>query len=683
MCSLPTIPAQRTWPSPSSGLSRTGPPHRRSLQHPAATDAQIEDAIQRYHDLGIKVVLKPHVDLIDYSSWRGELAPSNVAEWFTSYQDYIVHYAQVAQQYNVDGLSIGTELKSLSGADNLPYWQALIKAVRAAYTGPIMYGANATGPGDEFTSVSFWSLVDILGVDGYFGLTGHADPTVAQLETAWTDSSSPYTGSGFNAVAALKNLSSQYNKPVVFTEVGYESSKGTNEEPYAQLDNGYDPTEQENCYTAFFKVFSQETSWMHGVFWWALQLPVPAAGDQGWVMYSKPAGAVMTQWYGGDTADFTVAPVSASVTVGRGLTATDTIAVRESGSFSAAVTLSASGLPSGVTAKFSVNPTTSDSVLSLAASATATLGGPVKITIKGVSGARTASAAISLTVQAPIAQTITFANPGTQTVGTPLALAAKATSGLPVTYSTTTATICTVSDATDTASFLKAGACTITASQPGNGIYSAAAPKAQSFTVNALASLPIPAAADVIVSQVNWLNTLNGNAFVSSNSDGSSFAVNSAGDIVVANTNNLVLFSAATGAATTLGSWASASAVAVDSHNNIYIGNLYGPLQTSSSTSGCQRNLRAVFHAHRRHVPMHIHGRQRMRGPESRLHQSRRHDLRQGRRSVLGHGQRRRRRRQRHLKCTAACLAEPAIRCSFTRSQLSPPPRPRRRRDSC
>jgi hypothetical protein len=362
----------------------------------SATDAQIIASIQQYHTLGIKVFLKPQVDLIDYSVWRGELAPSSVSDWFASYQAYIVHYAQLAQQYNVEGLSIGTELKSLSGSDNLSYWETLISAVRAAYSGPIVYGANATGAKDEFTTVSFWSLVDIIGVDGYFGLTDQDDPTVSQLESAWTDSSSTYTGAGFNAVAALKNLASQYGKPLVFAEIGYESTPGTNEQPYNySLSDGYDPTEQADCYTAFFEVFSQETSWMKGVFWVDLQLPVPGADDPGYVMYGKPAGTVMTQWFGG--ANYTLAPAAPTLSVTQGSNATDTITVTPAGGFTGSVTLAATGLPTGVTAAFATNPASSTSVLTVTATSMAATGAAT-VTITGTSGALTASTTIGLTV---------------------------------------------------------------------------------------------------------------------------------------------------------------------------------------------------------------------------------------------------------------------------------------------
>ena len=79
-------------------------------------------------------------------------------------------------------------------------------------------------------------------------------------------------------------------------------------------------------------------------------------------------------------------------------------------------------------------------------------------------------------------QTITFANPGTQTVGVPLALSAEASSDAAVTLTSATPGVCTVS--ATTATFVTAGTCTIDASQSGNSTYAAASQVAQSFTVN-------------------------------------------------------------------------------------------------------------------------------------------------------------------------------------------------------
>jgi hypothetical protein len=98
----------------------------------------------------------------------------------------------------------------------------------------------------------------------------------------------------------------------------------------------------------------------------------------------------------------------------------------------------------------------------------------------GVIATQTATVTVNAAL---IAQTITFANPGAQTVGTPQTLSATATSGLAVSFASTTTNVCTVSGTT--ATFIAAGTCTITASQAGNSTYAAAAPVSQSFTVNA------------------------------------------------------------------------------------------------------------------------------------------------------------------------------------------------------
>jgi hypothetical protein len=79
------------------------------------------------------------------------------------------------------------------------------------------------------------------------------------------------------------------------------------------------------------------------------------------------------------------------------------------------------------------------------------------------------------------AQTINFANPGTQYQATPLALSASATSTLAVSFASTTQSVCTV--AGTTATFIASGTCTIDANQAGNTVYAAATMVPQSFTV--------------------------------------------------------------------------------------------------------------------------------------------------------------------------------------------------------
>lgn len=90
-------------------------------------------------------------------------------------------------------------------------------------------------------------------------------------------------------------------------------------------------------------------------------------------------------------------------------------------------------------------------------------------------------------------QTITFAKPADKTLAeSPFTLAATASSGLAVSYSSNTPPVCSVSGATVT--LLQTGLCTITATQTGDSTFKAASPVTQSFTVN-----PAPAKQDQII----------------------------------------------------------------------------------------------------------------------------------------------------------------------------------------
>jgi len=98
------------------------------------------------------------------------------------------------------------------------------------------------------------------------------------------------------------------------------------------------------------------------------------------------------------TPSFTLSasPASVSLTQG-GAAGASTISVTDVDGFSGSVTLSASGLPSGVTASFGTNPTTGTSVLTLSASSTAATG-TSNVTISGTSGSLSATTTVSLTV---------------------------------------------------------------------------------------------------------------------------------------------------------------------------------------------------------------------------------------------------------------------------------------------
>jgi mono/diheme cytochrome c family protein len=103
-----------------------------------------------------------------------------------------------------------------------------------------------------------------------------------------------------------------------------------------------------------------------------------------------------------------------------------------------------------------------------------------------------ANGAGAATGTALVAQTITFASPGNQTLGTtPPALSASASSGLPVNISSTTPAVCTVSGTTLT--LVAAGACSLSADQQGDTTYNAAPTVVVNLTVASASGAVLPA----------------------------------------------------------------------------------------------------------------------------------------------------------------------------------------------
>jgi hypothetical protein len=358
------------------------------------TDARIRAAIRDARARGMQVMVKPHVDAHN-GQWRGDFNPSNPDAWFQSYTQFIVHYAQIAEEENAEGFVMGTEFKTItSNRANDARWTAVIAAVRNAYSGLVTYAANATFPADEFASVGFWDQMDVIGLDAYFNLTNLNNPTVAQLIAAWTNNRN-----GEDSVAVVRNLSTSRGKPVIFTELGYKSTDRTNVEPWNfGLSGAVDPGEQRDCYEAAFTVWSQQSSWMRGVFWWNWTVPPPPANDGDYNPRGKPAEQVLRTWQGPSGPNFTLSPNPASVSVTQGSSATSTINIARSGGFTGAVSLSASGLPPGVTPSFNPASTSGTSSLLTFTATGAAAAGTATVTITGTGGGLTRTATVSLTV---------------------------------------------------------------------------------------------------------------------------------------------------------------------------------------------------------------------------------------------------------------------------------------------
>lgn len=250
------------------------------------SDAGLERAITLAHALGLKVFLKPHVDLPDPATQpRSLINPSNPDAWYSSYTAFITHYAGMAQRLGVEEFSVGCELDSLTS--DRARWLKVIAAVREKYTGLVTYAA-----GWDWNTASFLDQLDVLGVDAYPILSQVPTTDVASLEEAWQW-----------VVDAAAALSAQYGKKILFTEAGYTSQLGTTTDPASwQISTTVSEEEQAAAYEALLATFTDQT-WWQGVFWWVWGNPPNSTPEPlDFSPEGKLAESVIANWWGTSTA---------------------------------------------------------------------------------------------------------------------------------------------------------------------------------------------------------------------------------------------------------------------------------------------------------------------------------------------------------------------------------------------
>ena len=230
----------------------------------------------------MKVILKPHVDLHGDHD-RGDISPKDPAAWFASYSAMMMGYARLATESRVEMFSVGTELASTMGFE--AEWRTLIASIRTVYSGPLTYAANY----DSVESVRFWDALDHIGVDAYYELVKQPTTDVAKLVAAW----GPH-------VASLKAMSERLNKPVLVSEVGYVSQRGSTTEPWNWTFDGVRADDEQRAgYQSVFDSFGGQ-AWCSGIQWWMWD-DVSDAGDDQRIDYTpngKPAADVLRAAWG-------------------------------------------------------------------------------------------------------------------------------------------------------------------------------------------------------------------------------------------------------------------------------------------------------------------------------------------------------------------------------------------------
>jgi hypothetical protein len=161
------------------------------------SDDDLRHAISSARKNGLRIILKPVVNCRDgvwrawikfhrplttaekaagvtghLDPWRDEdefvdgLVPDEAAwaAWWENYSRFILHYARLAAEQNVEMLCLGCEMSSTEEFESR--WRELIADVRTIYSGAITYNCNH---GREH-AVEWWDAVDVISISAYYAI---------------------------------------------------------------------------------------------------------------------------------------------------------------------------------------------------------------------------------------------------------------------------------------------------------------------------------------------------------------------------------------------------------------------------------------------------------------------------------------------------------------------------------
>ena len=261
--------------------------HNTDRQWFGETKGGAKQYIELLHNNGVQVMVKPQI-WISKGEFTGTLKMNTEEEWRIlekSYHDFILTYAELAEETKADILCIGTELEQF--VKNRPeYWKSLVQEIRKVYKGKLTYAANW----DEYPRTTFWEDLDYIGIDAYFPLSEEKTPTVEQLKEGWkrwkTD---------------IANFSKVKNKPILFTEFGYRSMDFTAKKPWEvdRNDERVNLDGQVNAKKAIFEEFWTE-DWFAGGYVWKWFINHEKSGgadDNRFTPQNKPAQKIITEYF--------------------------------------------------------------------------------------------------------------------------------------------------------------------------------------------------------------------------------------------------------------------------------------------------------------------------------------------------------------------------------------------------
>lgn len=243
------------------------------------SDEELRQLIRYVKQKGIKIALKPTVNCKD-GNWRAFISfferdvvcEPKWENWFASYTDFQVHYAQIAQEEDVDLFIAGCEMVMTEHREK--EWREVIASVRQVYDGLVTYNTDKY----QENNVTWWDCLDMISSSGYYP-----------------------TGKWEEELNRIENVVKKYQKPFFFAEIGCMSRKDSQYEPNNWSLRGELRLEEQVEWFEEMFAACENRNWVsgYGIWEWAPTIPKDesASQDPTYQVCKKPVQDVICKYY--------------------------------------------------------------------------------------------------------------------------------------------------------------------------------------------------------------------------------------------------------------------------------------------------------------------------------------------------------------------------------------------------
>lgn len=242
-------------------------------------DAEVKGMIAYAQGIGLKVILKPMVNVAD-GTWRAHInffdydvpCEPTWSQWFDSYREYLNHYAKLAEETGCVMLVIGCELVNSDRRE--AQWRETISQIRQHYNSLLTYNCDKY----QENNLTWWDAVDVISSSGYYPI----DKWEQELDR-------------------IEQVVNHYQKPFFFCEVGCPSREGSQ---YLPNDWSFSGEVSMIAQSRWFeKMFTacDKRNWIQGFGIWdwkaRLYSREMALKEDDYGVYGKPAAAIIREFY--------------------------------------------------------------------------------------------------------------------------------------------------------------------------------------------------------------------------------------------------------------------------------------------------------------------------------------------------------------------------------------------------